>query len=145
MNDMYHAREARRRGCKACSWFSEVAHEKGMGECRAAPPRTSTVRFPAVDETDWCGAWVEAGPRPGIDFQPFEVRHEVRLAEPEDTAADQPYLYDPRKTDVHWVPSVREAEPEAPPMGEGERRAIERAYGYAPGTMSMERARKLKG
>ena len=108
MNDMYYAHEARRRGCKACSWYAAHADEPGVGDCRAAPPRTSSIRFPSVAEDEWCAAWVPA---------PLDAA--VAPAEP--------------------------AEPEVPAMGEGERRAIERAYGYAPGSMSMERARELKG
>ena len=62
--DMLMARFARRAGCARCGWFAAVKvgdQELKTGQCRVAPPRTSSeARWPRVERTDYCGSWTPA-------------------------------------------------------------------------------------
>ena len=54
-------RLARRFGCQACAAWRQTVTVSGpqpYGLCVAAPPRTSSVKFPSMMATDFCGAWV---------------------------------------------------------------------------------------
>ena len=56
-----NARLARRFKCAMCCHFKRTVTVDGpqvFGLCVQSPPRTSSVKWPAVfADKDWCGAW----------------------------------------------------------------------------------------
>ena len=57
---MGNPRLGRQYRCLLCVHFRQqvvMGEPKDYGLCVQAPPRTSSVRWPSVKVTDWCGAW----------------------------------------------------------------------------------------
>lgn len=106
MNDLFHGREARKRGCRECTWFSADRQDPEIGVCRAAPPRTSSTRFPTVEATEWCAGWL-----------PVELNGTVTPVREPVAAPETP------------EPNPMETNAPLPEMGPGTKHSIERAWG----------------
>ena len=60
MNDSTLGRLARKHGCARCVWHHATETIDGpqdYGQCKVAPPRTSSIKWPVTFSSDWCGEW----------------------------------------------------------------------------------------